>query len=350
MITAETYNIDWITGLRDKLGRRTDPKLLEKVIYALTLLEQLRMLDLTLIFKGGTSLLLSTASPSRFSIDIDVITEHTEEEIASALQKIVDKGVFLKWESDNDRKHVILAPVSHFKTYYKSVVDGQEEPILLDVLYTQNPYPETREIKLAHPWLVSEGEIFTVKMPTYESILGDKLTAFAPETTGILYSKERPVEIVKQLYDIAFLFDRTENIDIVRKSYLKVVKEEIIFRKLDISWTDVLEDTQNACLVLSFRQRVPAFDHLHTGIRNIANFIIDRFTIDEAIIAGAKAAYLCELIKREGSSPVARFENPLQVKDWMIDDPGFNKLNRLKKSNAEAFFYWFNTVTLKRNL
>lgn len=61
-------------------------------------------------------------------------------------------------------------------------------------------------------------------MPTFDSILGDKLTAFAPKTTGILYSKNRPVEIIKQLYDIAFLFDNITNLEIVKKSYDKVVQ------------------------------------------------------------------------------------------------------------------------------
>jgi hypothetical protein len=37
MILSETYTIEWITSLKQKLGKRIDPKLIEKVIYALTL-------------------------------------------------------------------------------------------------------------------------------------------------------------------------------------------------------------------------------------------------------------------------------------------------------------------------
>jgi hypothetical protein len=49
--------------------------------------------------------------------------------------------------------------------------------------------------------LVSTSEEDTIiAMPTFDAILGDKLTAFAPKTTGILYSKNRSVEIIKQLY------------------------------------------------------------------------------------------------------------------------------------------------------
>lgn len=33
MIDARSYIIEWITDLRNKLGKRIDPKLIEKVIY-----------------------------------------------------------------------------------------------------------------------------------------------------------------------------------------------------------------------------------------------------------------------------------------------------------------------------
>ncbi|GAB3025677.1 hypothetical protein GCM10027051_33060 [Niabella terrae] len=38
MIDTKSYTIEWITDLRNKLGKRIDPKLIEKVVYALTLL------------------------------------------------------------------------------------------------------------------------------------------------------------------------------------------------------------------------------------------------------------------------------------------------------------------------
>ena len=134
MINYQTHTIEWITALKQKLGKRSDPKLIEKVIWALTLLEQLQLKRLNFTFKGGTALLLATEKPKRFSIDIDIITEHTEKEITLILQKIVDEKIFLKWEDDNGRKHTPDAPIGHFKTYYKSVVDGNTEPILLDIL------------------------------------------------------------------------------------------------------------------------------------------------------------------------------------------------------------------------
>jgi hypothetical protein len=348
MINKETYTFKWITDLKYKLGKRIDPKLIEKVIWALTLLEQLQLNGLNFTFKGGTALLLATKIPKRFSIDIDIITEHTEKEIIAVLQKIVDENIFISWEDDNNRKHTPDAPIGHFKTYYRSVVDENIEPILLDLLYTPNPYPEIQQITINHSWLSTSGDEATIQMPTFNAILGDKLTAFAPKTTGILYSKNRPVEIIKQLYDIAFLFDNINELTIVKNSYNKVVQEEIGFRKLKITATEVLDDIFQACYILAERDiKSEEFNHLQLGIRNFTNFTIDRFNIDEAITAAAKVAYLVKLINNEEVLKIERFKNPLEIKDWLIEDPEYNKLNKLKKNNPEAFYYWYKSLSLK---
>lgn len=346
MIKKETHTIEWITNLKQKLGKRVDPKLIEKVIWALTLLEQLKIKGLNFTFKGGTALLLATEIPKRFSIDIDIITKHSEKEIIAVLQKIVEEEIFLSWEDDNHRKHTPDAPIGHFKTYYKSVVDGSIEPILLDLLYTPNPYPEVQEVPIKHSWLSTSKDETIITMPTFDAILGDKLTAFAPKTTGILYSKNRPVEIIKQLYDIAFLFDNIVNLEIVKSSYNKVVQEEIGFRKLEIDPKEVLEDTFQACYIIAERDsKSEEFYHLQLGIRNFTNFIIDRFSIDEAIIAGAKVAYLTKLIQLEEVTKIEGFKTPLEIKDWIIEDPEYNKLNKLKKNNPEAFYYWYKNLS-----
>lgn len=348
MIEPSTYTLEWIYKVERNLGKKKfDPKLIEKVIYALTFLEQLKLNKLEFTFKGGTALLLATKEPKRFSIDIDIITEQTPTEIEAILENISKVEIFTRWESDNDRKHIPDAPVSHYKMYYISDVDKKEEPILLDILHTPNPYPEVSEIPIEHNWIQTSGKVVSVQMPTFDSILGDKLTAFAPKTTGILYSKERPVEIIKQLFDVAFLIDNISDLNVVRSSYKTVVKEEIKFRKLDISANQVLADSQEACYVLALRDiNSEEFKHLQLGISNFTNFTITRFNIEEAITGSAKVAYLAEVLKNKDKLDLEKFEEPLQVKDWLIENEQFNKLNKLKKSNPEAFFYWNKTIML----
>lgn len=351
MINSKSYTIEWITDLRNKLGKRIDPKLIEKVIYALILLEQLQLNNLNFVFKGGTALLLATETPKRFSIDIDMITEEPEDKIKEILEKISHLEMYIRWEDDNDRKHTPDAPIGHFKIFYKSVVDGNEEPILLDLLYRPNPYPETKEYPVNHSWLATSGKDVIVVLPTFEAILGDKLTAFAPKTTGILYSKNRPVEIIKQLYDIGFLFDQIKNLSVVKESYGRVVQEEIGYRKLNLDADDVLKDTWQACYILAERDtKSDEFKHLQLGIKNFTNFIIGRFSIEEAITAGAKVAYLTTLLTKRENQEIERFKNPLEIKDWLIEDQAYNKLNKLKKTNPEAFFYWYKAIKQINNL
>ncbi len=322
MIHTKSHTIEWITNVRNTLGKRIDPKLIEKVIYALTLLEQLQLHNLNFVFKGGTALLLATETPKRFSIDIDIITEESEDKIKEVIEKVTQLEMFIRWEEDNDRKHTPDAPLGH----------------------TPNPYPETREYLINHSWLATSGENTMVVLPTFEAILGDKLTAFAPKTTGILYSKNRPVEIIKQLYDIGFLFDQLTNLNVVKESYARVVREEIGYRKLHIDVDEVLKDTWNACYTLAERDmKSDEFKHLQLGIKNFTNFIIDRFSIEEAITASSKVAYLTSLLNKENQE-VERFKNPLEIKDWLIEDPTYNKLNKLKKTNPEAFFYWYKSL------
>lgn len=350
MINKETYTIDWIFNLKNKLGKQVDAKLIEKVIWALTLLEQLQLNGLNFTFKGGTALVLATEKPKRFSIDIDIITEHTEKEITAVLQKIVDEKIFLDWEDDNNRKHSPDAPIGHFKTFYKSVVDGNIEPILLDLLYTPNPYPEVIKLPIKHAWLSTSGEDTMITMPTFDAILGDKLTAFAPKTTGILFSKNRPVEIIKQLYDIAFLFDNITDITVVKNSYNKVVQEEIGFRKLEINSSEVLNDTWHTCYTLAEREdKSEDFKQLQLGVKNFTNFTIDKFTIEEAIIAAAKIAYLTKLIQSEKEIKIEKFKNPLETKDWLIENQQYNKISKLKKNNPEAFYYWYKALQLNKH-
>jgi hypothetical protein len=40
------------------------------------------------------------------------------------------------------------------------------------------------------------------------------------------------------------------------------------------------------------------------------------------------------------------FKDPLELKDWLIAEPMNTKLNKLKKSNPEAFFYWYKIYEL----
>ena len=67
-------------------------------------------------------------------------------------------------------------------------------------------------------------------MPVIDCLLGDKLTAFAPNTIGIHYASKSSMQIIKQLFDVSELFTAAEDIALVRKSYNALADAEIGYR------------------------------------------------------------------------------------------------------------------------
>jgi hypothetical protein len=82
-------------------------------------------------------------------------------------------------------------------------------------------------------------------VPGFEDILGDKLTAFAPNTIGIPYEKNgdsRAMEIIKQLYDIGSLLIYADDTSIVAETFRIFAQTELGYRKCDPDIIPVLED------------------------------------------------------------------------------------------------------------
>jgi hypothetical protein len=195
-------------------------------------------------------------------------------------------------------------------------------------------------------------EPLTVYAPILEDILGDKLTAFAPNTTGIPYFKKADsmsMEIIKQLYDIGNLFDVVNELSVIRSTFFRFAKTELAYRNSDsMNEADVLEDIYQTslCIVTRGIDGKGNFVELQNGIQRIGSFIFsENYHIEKAITHASKAAYLATLLKHN-LSVIQKFESPVQIKDWSIGEPLNNKLNKLKKSNPEAFFYWYHIYSL----
>jgi hypothetical protein len=350
MILPGSLEKAWIQEISKTIGKRGDPKLVEKIIFSFSLLEQLKLSGIDFIFKGGTSLFLMSETPSRFSIDVDIIVGDSPASIPAYLDKVIQSGLFLNWEDDNDRKSSETAPVGHYKFFYESRISQHfgDEPILLDILFTAKPgYPNIKNIPIKHKWLLTNDPFEIIKVPSFESLLGDKLTAFAPSTTGILYSKNRPIEIIKQLFDIAYLFDKAIDFQEIKESFLNIAGKEIAYRKLSITYKDVLQDAfDTAFLITSRDYSSENFNFLQKGISNIVNFIIAPFKIEDAIICASKVAYLTQAIRQNSFIGFAQFKSPEDIAEFTITQKEFAKLNRLKKVIPEAFFYWHHALGL----
>lgn len=80
---------------------------------------------------------------------------------------------------------------------------------------------------------MSEGEDLTVCLPDKNCILGDKLTAFAPHTTGIPFGVDKELEIIKQLFDCWTLLQEMDDYKTVAEVYNKVSHIELGYRGLE---------------------------------------------------------------------------------------------------------------------
>ncbi len=187
-------------------------------------------------------------------------------------------------------------------------------------------------------------------MPTINSIAGDKLTAFAPGTTGIQYNKNKEMEIIKQLFDIGYLFDQVDDVGTVFRSFETIAQQEIEYRKLDIQIDDVLDNVISTALLIPTRgagltvSDLSRYRELEKGIYAIRNHLISRkFLLDDAIAAAGKSALLAARLKSRDFSPLELFKNS-DVSGLEITHPDFGYLNRLRKlPDKSAFFYWYQT-------
>lgn len=360
MFNEKCFSKEWLNSFKKQPEhRKIDIIILEKMIYALHLLEQLQQNGLKFTFKGGTSLVLLLNEGNRFSIDIDIVSNNGREEIETILTKVVDSSKFTAFTLEEHRSYKPGVPKAHYTFSYNSSMKGAYSgTVLLDILIEESSYPETIEKVIKAKWIESDDETY-VKVPTIEAITGDKLTAFAPNTTGIPYEKggqSATMEISKQLFDLARLFDQISKIEMVAKSFQIFAKHEIHYRKVtypNLTPEQVLQDTIDTCLIITKRERGNAeekakFTHLQKGITAFGTgyLMSGNFRIDDAVVASAKVAHLAAKILSNDISPIKHYngENIMQLN---IEKPDWNFLNKLKKQpDKSSFYYWYHTVQL----
>lgn len=226
---------------------------------------------------------------------------------------------------------------------------------MLDILFEEVGYQKINQIPVDSKFVLSEGEPISVKVPSIEVILGDKLTAFAPNTTGIPYFKGKTsmsMEILKQLYDVGNLIDISEDVDLIKSTFESFASTELKYRdQSEKTAEDVLEDIYQTslCMVSRGASGHGDFEQLLTGIQRVSRFIFsETFPIDKAITAASKAAYIATVIRTKNGA-IEKYDDPQVMKNWVIGEPFWPRLNKLKKSNPEVFFYWYKITVVRLN-
>jgi len=352
MINKEEITLEWIEKV-SKANRNADKILVEKVIRAFLLLEGLVEQKLSFVFKGGTALMLHLNSTKRLSIDIDIILPKKPKNLDELLDKVAAEQGFLR-KSLQPRIVSSKIDKAHYQFYYIPIykTKKEEEHVLLDILFEDILYEKVIQINIQSSFVPNTGSPSIVEVPCLEDIAGDKLTAFAPNTTGIPYFKKedsQSMEIIKQLYDIGNLFDNINDIGIIKTTFKKFAQTELSYREKDsLSEQDVLDDIYQTsiCIVTRGIDGKGDFNQLQHGIQRVTRFVFsESYHLDKAITHASKAAYLATLIKYDTEN-IEKYDNSAQLKDWLIGEPMNTKLNRLKKSNPEAFFYWYKIYEL----
>jgi len=355
MMSAKNFTKDWIYNICKSLKRGkkiTDPALVEKVINALYLLESIAKTDLEFIFKGGTALLLLLDKIHRFSMDIDITVK--EKKSDNSLNEIFSdvirsNNVFYEFE-EVKRSSPKIIPKAHYKFYYRSILDDRSNYILLDIMFESNPYIELIEKEIACELILIEGEAVKVSIPSVDCMLGDKLTAFAPNTTGIPYGVNKELEIIKQLFDIGNLFDAVKNLKTVRDTFINVSKKELDYRKLmTANIGNIFDDIINTSIIIAYRGGIKnnEYSQLLEGVKRIRGYIFSKnFIIEEAVLSSAKAAYLALLLKNEIYN-IEFFNDKEDVMKMDISDDRFRKsFKSIKKFSPEGYYYWYKFLEL----
>lgn len=352
MINHNCTSLEWITKV-SALHNNADKILVEKVIRALMLLEGLAVSGLDFCFKGGTATMLLLEKPRRMSIDIDIIVPDANADIPATLDKVCAQQGFTGWEAV-ERQNKGLIHKTHYKLHFLSNVSrAREQFILLDVLHEQVGYSKTIQKPLTSSFIENEDAAVLVTMPDINSITGDKLTAFSPNTIGIPYSKgghDRGMEIIKQLYDLSCLYEQVDDISIVREVFERFCAVESRYREHGFSPEAVLEDAQINALSICFRKAYDErcqYEVLSKGAKQVNGFIFsERFSNEKAMVHAAKVAYLVELVK-QGINQKVLFDPAIDMRNWQISLPSDTRINKVKKSSPEGFFYLYHMVQLQ---
>lgn len=354
MINESTFSKEWINGRSEHFKRgkkKASPELVEKVTKALHLLEGLSKSNLNFIFKGGTSLILLMEAVHRFSIDIDIIIE--DKDSMSSLGEyfnyvIESSNIFYRYE-ENVRYSNKGIPKAHYKFFYKSALDDQEKYILLDILFEQNHYLQTVDKNIECEFIETNEPNVMVKMPSVNCILGDKLTAFAPNTTGIPYGVGKELEIIKQLFDIGNLFDSMDDINIVKDTFIVMAQQELEYRGLEeYTVEDVLNDIFETSSILAHRgaKEITLFNQLQRGVSTVKDFIFSRnYIIETALKDASKAAYLSLLLKNNITN-IERYHQGIDLSEYTIQSQTFKNFKTIKKIDPEAYYYWYKCIEL----
>jgi hypothetical protein len=111
-----------------------------------------------------------------------------------------------------------------------------------------------------------------------------------------------------------------------------------------------LLDSLETAETLAFQGRVrrEEFKCLQNGVKSFSNYVFTKkFNMESATLCAGKVAYLV-LGTLNNSSNFQKFSTPNEIAPFIIKHVKYIGLNKLKKTNPEAFFYWYHASLLHK--
>ena len=219
--------------------------LAEEAVHCLELVAELVQTGLQFQFKGGNSLLLILPDPKRFSIDVDIATDASREQIEQCLDAIIKRfRVFKRWEKRQHKTKPWL-PIASYYLYFNSAINaGTETFIMLDAQLRRSPY-KTEKKKIECGKLYENATL--VELPLPSSIIGDKLLTLGPNTLGIPVGKGKEAQRLKHVFDVSRLLALQPLLSEIRESFFACLRHENEIQERDRSAEEIIGDTIAFC-------------------------------------------------------------------------------------------------------
>lgn len=249
---AQQYNKSMITNpqffTREHIEKNrfsASSTLAEEAVHCLELVAELVETGLPFQFKGGNSLLLILDEPKRFSIDVDIATDASREQIEKCLSDLVSQfGVFKRWEKRQHKTKPWL-PIASYYLYFDSVVkQGTETSIMFDVQLRRSPYKTEKKPVVCGKLYCSTS---LVELPLPAGIIGDKLLTLGPTTLGIPVGKGKEAQRLKHVFDVSRLLATKPSIAAVRESFFACIEHENEIQDRGKSVDEIIDDTLGFC-------------------------------------------------------------------------------------------------------
>ncbi|MDD5066813.1 MAG: nucleotidyl transferase AbiEii/AbiGii toxin family protein [bacterium] len=250
--------------------------LCELVVHGFELLSQVASFPVRFRFKGGNSLWLILDDPQRFSIDIDIDTTETKENLISIMEQVQKRcSVFSRLEIRRHKTKPWL-PMISFNLFFRSFYQKPEDSfIMFDAVLKDTPQPGLRQ-KIRIGDLYSSDQEVEINTPSV--LISDKLLTIGPSTLGIPLGKGKEAQRLKHVFDISRLsccsLDRHEMVESM-KIYLQ---QENDIQKKNFKLSDVREDTIRFCEAvlpypeLPVLEQLPAEGYIYEIVKGFSDF------------------------------------------------------------------------------